>query len=161
MAELDRRLKLADCFTVYNEVEGYYTQPRYDSELITPRIDRLLLPKANLIAAGWRLGAIGIEGKASKKKVGPVVCQALDYARAIFTCPNSFVRVSPSWVFIWPLETMYCSIACLMAQNCIGEAYGRSYEILRLASCGVSFLTVSDRGIEVRNPTRGKRVGSR
>lgn len=160
--DLDARLAKADCFRVYPEVPGYYTQPRAFADEQQPRIDRLLIPKANLLSAGWTLGAVGIEAKASSKKIGPIIAQALDYSRAVFVLPESHVRVCLSWVFIWPLDTIYGDTASMMANFCIGEAFGNGYTTLKFSSCGKGIFTCGGDGqLVVRMDNRGRKVGSR
>lgn len=120
------------------------------------------MPKQRVLEAGWRLGAVGIEAKASGLKIGPVIAQAMDYARAVFTLPTSRIRVQLSWVFIWPLDTVYGDVASLMANHCIGELKGNSYLVLQFRSIGISMLEFGNDGVPVVcNLNRGKKVGSR
>ncbi len=82
MAAFDDIAEKSGAFTIYREVWGEYLQPRFGTECTTEekacRIDRVLVPTKKLIAAGWKnSGAIGVEGKKSGKKAGPLICQAL------------------------------------------------------------------------------------
>ena len=162
LTELDRRIAASQCFKIFPEVWGYYTQPRYGMELEKPRIDRLLIPTEKLLRAGWRLGIIGIEGKASGLKLGPIICQCLDYSRATFELPNQY-RVVPSWIFIWPLGGVQGDTESIMANMGLGACMGDGYSLLRLKCGSVNILNVTaDGNIETcRMPNCGIKAGSR
>jgi hypothetical protein len=160
--DLDERLNTIGCFRVFKEVRGYYVQPRVGCDDEQPRIDRILIPEKSLVEKGWMLGAVGIECKVSGKKLGPVVSQCMDYSRAVFTLPTNQIRICVSWVFIWSTLSIKGNLASLMAQNCVGEARGGSYELFRLGTAGGHILEVMTDGyISVRNPACGRKVGSR
>ena len=111
-------------FRNYKEVEGIYIHPRVSTEDKTARIDRLLIPIAGAVEAGWIYGAIGVEAKKSETKAGPLVTQALDYTRCAFELPTpKGVLVVPKWIFIYPLEVQGNEIASVMANNRIGSAW--------------------------------------
>ncbi len=104
---LDGIVERSEAFSVYREVEGEYHHPRADTGDHDARIDRVLVPKPKIIELGWkRGGAIGIEGKASGKKIGPLIVQAMDYSRCVFKLQNKiglFAMVSLKWIFIYPV----------------------------------------------------------
>jgi hypothetical protein len=162
VTELDRRLDVAGLFKVYREVGGHYTQPRYGITPATPRIDRVLVPNERLISAGWTHGIIGVECKCSGKKLGPVVAQCQDYARAVFEIGDARFAVVCRWVFIWPLDRYFGDIASTMDQNRIGGLCGNSYALLRFKTAGVNLLEVNNNGeLRIGNARQGSRIGSR
>lgn len=161
-AELDRRISASELFHSYSEVCGYYIQPRFDSELKTPRIDRLLLPSQKLLRLGWKLGPVGIECKKSKMKLGPIVAQAMDYTRAIFTIPTTQNPTYCRWIFIWPLNEFMGDIASVMSQHRIGGAYGHSFTHLNLKTgAGPNALEFSEGHVSLGNVRCGQKTGSR
>lgn len=161
-AELDRRLSLCGLFQSFPEVTGEYTQPRYQAERKDPRIDRLLIPTARLVTAGWRYGVVGVECKKSGMKLGPVVAQCQDYGRAVFKSPRSGISVTCEWVFIWPLEKPRGDIASVMTQNRIGGLWGSGYNLLNFHSACGSILRVTDaERFDIGKVTAGRRTGSR
>lgn len=156
--ELDRRISTCELFHSFSEVCGYYVQPRFDSELKKPRIDRLLLPSQKLLKLGWKLGPVGIECK----KLGPIVVQAMDYARAIFTIPTTGNPTYCRWIFIWPLNEFMGDIASVMAQHRIGGAYGHSDSHLKLKTgAGPNALEFSEGHVSIGNVRCGQKTGSR
>lgn len=124
IAEFDRIVEAGGLFRVYREVEGHYMTHRPGRELKRPRIDRILVPLKQLREQGWT-ATIGIEAKRSGSKLGPLVCQALDYSWAIYDCGGTHLH--PEAIFLWPVrkdgidgETIYSAIESVMVQNRIG-----------------------------------------
>lgn len=166
-ADLDSRI--ADCglFNVYRECRGQYIQPPTHTtrnergEIPSPRIDRILTPKKELLAeVNWTLGVIGIECKASGKKLGPVVSQCLDYSRASFTVGGFDVMLK--WVFIWPLKHFVGDVASVMNQHRIGGAWGDSWDKFALrAADAYCFQIDNNSKIHFKSPVCGGKVGSR
>ena len=70
---LDAVLAEIGLFDVHREVHGRVTQPRWCQLEQTIRIDRILVPKPALLDRGWDHGAVGVEVKASGRKVGPAL----------------------------------------------------------------------------------------
>lgn len=83
------------------------------------RIDRVLMPSPALRRAGWLHGAIGVEIKASGKKLGPIVAQCVDYIHAAFEIKPGF-HVPLGFVFVFPARPPMGDIESVMAQNRIG-----------------------------------------
>lgn len=161
-ADLDDRLAKCDLFTVFSEVNGVYVQPRYLAEDKHPRIDRLLIPKPRLVAAGWKYGALGIECKASGRKLGPIVAQCEDYSRAAFRSPTTGLDVMCKWIFIWPLSEFAGDIASVMTSNRIGGACGHARCLLRLKTACGNILEVEDADTwRIGKVVAGFKTGSR
>ena len=161
-AALDRILDSCGLFTVYREVAGEILQPRPGQRDRTVRIDRLLTPTAQLIGAGWRYGAVGVEAKRSGEKIGPPLAQIVDYGRSAFTIRGG-LRVWLDWVFLWPLDKQHGTVASFMAQNRLGSAWTSPWRPLELYSGEGRVLTVDRYGRPDIGPavTNGKRTGSR
>lgn len=162
LADLDMRLAACDLFHVSEEVEGYPTQPRFEAELKELRIDRLLIPKAKLLDAGWKNGIVGIEAKKGGHKLGALVNQAADYTRAVWRMKKSGNAVVATWVFIWPCEKVYGDAESFMATNRIGVAFPPRFGQLVLQVCATNMLRVNEDGsfsCKTLNPHR--KAGSR
>lgn len=162
-ADFDRRVEASGCFRIYRECEGVYLQPRCDSELKTPRIDRILTPTAKLVDAGWTHGAIGVECKRSGEKMGPVVAQCLDYSRAVFKLNSVGYQVHCPWIFVWPFCGTEGDFASIMDQGRVGGVWFANWCLLRLRTGGcINMLTVYNDGrIELQKIASGRRTGSR
>lgn len=115
-----------DLFKVHHEVCGTLVGPRPAQTDVKMRIDRILVPKAKLLDAGWKFGIIGCELKRSGLKIGPVIAQAMDYSRTAWLLDpeRQRFRVCLDYVFIWPMAKQSGTIASICAQNRIGSAYG-------------------------------------
>lgn len=161
-ADLDARLEALAMFKVYPEVWGFPIQPRLDTELKELRIDRLLIPLQKAINQGWRLGAVGIEAKCSGKKLGPLINQGLDYARAAWHLPLSHVTVMTSWTFLWPCSRFGGDLESVAVSNRIGVAYSDTFARLVLNVGGMNVLRFSNDGdIACKMPKAGGKAGSR
>ncbi len=170
MAALDGLLDTVKLFQVYREVIGERNQPRLNSgDKSQLKIDRILIPNARLIDAGWCYGAIGIEGKQPGNKLGPVVCQCLDYGRAVWHLrpTDENPRASGQWVmcpwtFIWHLPNFAGDIASVMAQHRIGGVSTSNYYTLNFKHAGGSILNIDKTGkIQFREARCGMKAGSR
>lgn len=136
----DQMVERTRAFRLLREVEGEYLQPRPRTENKGARIDRLLIPLAKAIEAGWVDGVIGVEGKNSGAIIGRLVSQALDYTRCTFTLPNPpGMMVIPSWIFIYPVTTPRIQMARLTA----------------------SIVIYPDGSLVAKSPPCGKKRGSR
>jgi hypothetical protein len=126
------------------------------------RIDRILLPTPRLLELGWTHGAVGIEVKRSKVKIGPPLAQAMDYSRTVWTLPGYGVRIWLDWVFLWPMDRQTGSMASILAQNRIGCAYSTKWTVLHL-KCGESNLIKIERDgqIDIGDARNGQKAGSR
>lgn len=161
-ADFDSRITKSGVFKSYREVWGDYVQPRIGCDAQRPRIDRLLIPTPGLLSAGWKNGIIGVECKASGKKLGPVLSQCLDYSRAAFVIPGCNYTVMCSWIFIWPLDDIKGDMESVMAQNRIGSVFCRSYELLNFCTPTLSCLRIDNSGTAIIKEIKcGKKVGSR
>jgi hypothetical protein len=127
-AEFDARIAATELFRSYAEVDGFYLAARVHRQPKSARIDRILVPTAKLKAAGWS-STIGVEIKASGTKLGPALCQAIDYTYAAFDIGGTFVH--PEMVFLWPLQRQGRTVKSVMVQNGIGEVFdGRSESLI-------------------------------
>lgn len=163
VAEFDRRVEATGCFRIYRECEGVYLQPRCDSELKCPRIDRILTPLPKLLDMGWTHGAIGVECKRSGEKMGPVVAQCLDYSRAVFCLKPGGYYVHCPWVFVWPFEGTVGDFASIMDQGRVGGVWFNRWSLLRLRTGGcINMLTVLNDGkVELQKIASGRKTGHR
>lgn len=165
MESLDLWLESAKAFRVHREVRGQYIQPRCYTEEKGGRIDRLLIPLRPLVAAGWREGAIGIEGKKSGHKIGKVVTQAIDYSRCIFeldadTGPPGMLLML-KWIFIYPLADPGFDLGSIMAQNRIGCVRIESHRLVFACAATNGIVIHQDGRIEVKHLPMGSKRGSR
>lgn len=145
-------------FRVYDEVPGQIMQPRIGCLNTNVRIDRILVPAPDAIAAGWNAGCIGIEMKRSGKKAGPIVAQCLDYMRAAFTLPTGNVCLLGT-CFIWPLEQPKNDIASIMAQHRIGSVEPCSSGSLAFYLSAYRVLSLSANHVGCPHPKHLKNVG--
>lgn len=104
---------------LYAEVEGRYIAPSPFDRPVAPRIDRVLMPSRALQEAGWLHGPIGVEIKASGKKLGRVVAQAIDYTRASFEVKPGF-HVPVGMVFVFPATPLRGDLDSVAVQNRVG-----------------------------------------
>lgn len=162
MDAFDRAAEASGCFSkIHREVRGEYLQPRLGCDRECCRIDRILIPNAKLIGAGWPHGPIGVEGKCSGKKIGKVLAQALDYTRAIWFLPHGF-EVHLRWVFLWPLDALKGDIESVMAQNRIGHVRSHQRTPLVFACGGTCGITIyADGTVQAKALPMGNKAGSR
>lgn len=164
-AAFDASIEEGGWFKSYHEVWGYYMQPKRNSELKRPRIDRLLVPTKKLLKAGWKLGVAGVEIKASGKDVGPIVNQALDYEGAewiigegediegfIFGC---------QWLFVFHLDEMKGDLASIMANERIGCAHLRGRRMKFMCGSTNAVTWTDSENVEVKQINCGYKTGSR
>ena len=158
----DSVMKTCGAFRVHREVDGEYIQPRPQSESKGARVDRLLIPIAGAVDAGWDDGAIAVEGKASGSKLGPLITQALDYTRCVFRLEKGppGLLIVPTWVFIYPLDNPRGDLESVMVNNRIG--YVRATNGLIFSCGGTNGITIDDLGtITVKRLPMGRKRGSR
>ena len=106
-------------FEVLREVGGWYMAFRAGVRERRPRIDRILVPTAELRALGWT-EVIAVEGKRPGVKLGPAISQAIDYTWAIFERGGRHFK--PSAIFVWPVdETIRGPVESVMLQNRVGH----------------------------------------
>lgn len=122
LSSFDAVLGQSDLFRVRKEVTGQYVHALPGENLQAPRIDRILVPTQTAMNAGWTIGPVGVEAKAGGHKVGPALCQAMDYRRAAFSMPGGY-DVILRWVFLYPLGKQMGAIASVMAQHRLGFCY--------------------------------------
>lgn len=166
-AAFDAVVERSGAFRVCPEVKGEYVHPRPQTDEKGARIDRVLIPLKKATEAGWEHGAIGVEGKRSGAKIGPLIAQALDYTRVVWRtderhlpCPPGMLLMT-EWVFVYPLECPKGDIESVMANNRIGNVTLAAGE-LRFA-CGVPYGLVikADGSILARRLPMGRKRGSR
>jgi hypothetical protein len=151
---------LGGLFRVYREVEGRYQHLRPSQKLQTPPIDRILVPTNEIKARGWTLGPIGVEIKASQVKLGPPLCQIIDYSRAAWSINGSWVI--PEWYFLWPTNKLSGPLQSVLAGQRCGGIYRDQYQRLVFHSAFV-LAKLSSEAIDCRpdNANHGRKVGSR
>ncbi len=160
---LDYHLEQSPLFNrIEREVCGYVVQPRIGTNAgKTVRIDRILMPSKKLIAAGWEHGPVGVEAKTSKKRLGRVVSQALDYHASVFEIHKGY-HIMLEWIFLWPFQATKVKgdIASVMTQNRIGCVHRDDYSITFGNDSGYMLQWTGDT-IQVRNEKAGRKRGSR
>ena len=119
-AAFDRIIAAAGIFESIAEVDGYYLAARPNRQPKTARIDRILFPKKPLKDAGWS-SPIGIEIKRSGEKLGPALCQAIDYTYAAFEVRSVFIH--PAMIFLWPLVMPCRAVQSVMVHNGVGAVH--------------------------------------
>lgn len=155
----------ASHWTVHREVTGWLLHPRsFGDGKLNLRVDVVLEPTDKLMLAGWRWGPVPIECKKSEHQVGPVLCQAMDYTRCVWSLPNGY-DVMSRLCFVWPFKPPGGTLASVMVNNRIGGAFLRDYRRDRLVLMFNSTVAYEDRGHElptVANELRGGgKTGSR
>lgn len=163
-AHFDELVTANKAFRMYREVCGEYLQPRPNTVQQSARVDRLLIPLPAAITAGWRLGAIAVEGKKSGHDIGPMVSQALDYSRCLWRLPEgsavSGLLVATEWVFVYPVNHPTGAIESVMAQNRVGWCMAERRRVL-FASGGTYGLVLYDDGrVTVKPLLMGRKRGS-
>lgn len=151
-----------DLWRIHREVRGRLIHPRPQQVDKTLRIDRVLVPAPRLIDAGWANGIIGCEIKKSGVKIGPVIAQAMDYSRAVWTLEPGSFRVWLDWTFIWPMAKQSGPIASVLSQNRLGSATSDAWTRIQFKSGENNIVTVGRDGqIRLGAATNGAKVGSR
>ena len=160
--QLVELLRATGAFHIYDEVTGMILQPRAGTTQLEVRCDLLLTPTKRLIDAGYKSGAICIECKASGKKMGPAICQGMDYLRSAFALPVSKILVVPSYCFIWSAPSMGWGTASISTQHNVGGANCHQ-GFLSFNLSGGCFLKFDRDGeiVKLRTPTSGRKTGSR
>jgi hypothetical protein len=172
----DALVEHSGCFkNNYHEVCGTLMQPRpqqtkrrssvtEENQISLPdlRIDRILIPSARLLNAGWTEGAIGIELKRSGEKIGPPISQMIDYQRAVWYLELGGFQIYLKWIFLWPVWGLGGNLASVLAQNCLGTVHTRNSHSLYFQSGAVTVLYIGDDGQpSLGFPKNGARTGSR
>lgn len=164
-AEFDRLVAESGLFDSRPEVEGYYLAARVHRAPKTARIDRVLFPKSRLKDAGWTI-PIGVEIKRSGEKLGPALCQAIDYTYAAFEVRGVYVHLE--MIFLWPLVMPKRSTQSVMVHNGIGAVHSGRRGGLRFES-EVTLISFRPDGALAPGPgelivaphVAGRKVGSR
>jgi hypothetical protein len=157
----DRAIEASGAFKSIPEVCGKFIQPRYDAELKTARIDRILIPNRKAIDAGWRDGPIGIEAKKSGHKAGKIISQAMDYSRCVWELDHGFCVVL-RWIFIWPLDNPKNDLESIMAQNRIGCVCPSNQSRILFSCGGTNGITIlADGSVHTKPLPMGRKAGSR
>ncbi len=164
--EFDEIIGRSGAFRVYREVHGEYLHPRVETEEKKARIDRILVPTDKLLEAGWKTGgAIGVEGKKSDSKCGPLISQAIDYSRCVFKLERKsglLAHVMLRWVFIYPVISSSGDIASIMAQNRIGSCSKNYHGGLNFCCAGTTVIEIDANGsVKAKDTNIGNKRGSR
>lgn len=160
-AFFDAAVERSGAFRLLREVPGECIQPRHQTGEKTARIDRLLIPLAKAVDAGWTDGVIGVECKRSDSKLGPLVTQAIDYTRCAFCLksPPGMI-VLPTWIFIFPAE-MSGDLESVCVNNRIGTATLQNNR-LRFWCSGTNVISFEQDGsLTAKRPPMGRKRGSR
>lgn len=162
VADFRRRISVAHELEVHYEVTGTLMQPRPGQKTTGVRIDAIIVPR-DWALPGWKHGAIGVEIKRSKTKVGPPLAQMCDYTRSAFTLPNG-ATVIPSMVLLYPWHGPGGGpFLSMIVQNKLGWLCPTIDGGLTFSS-GQVFATIDEWGtLELRNNVerQGNKVGSR
>jgi hypothetical protein len=156
-AEFDRVVAASGLFDSSPEVDGFYLSARIHRAPKTARIDRILFPTKKLRAAGWHQ-PFGVELKRSGEKLGPALCQAIDYTYAAFEVRGVFVALP--MIFLWPLVMPKRSAQSVMVHNGVGAAYVDKRGALRFESERTLIYSLGDE-LRVSAHVAGRKVGSR
>lgn len=162
-AHFDELVGANGAFKIHREVRGEYVHPRYNTEDRDAKVDRLLIPMKPALDAGWRLGAIAIEGKKSGHDLGPMVSQAMDYSRCAWklTEGNPGLVVMTEWVFVYPVDHPTGTIESIMAQNRIGWCMTKPRKVIFASGATYGLVLNDDRTVIVRPLPMGRKRGSR
>jgi hypothetical protein len=151
---------LGGLFRVYKEVEGRYQYFRPTQTLKTPRIDRILVPTAELQLAGWDIGPIGVELKKSGTKLGPPLCQLIDYTHATWNLKGNWII--PQWYFLWSVDKLTGPLQSILAGQRCGGVYKDQYHRLVFHSAFIiAKLAPGEVDVRPDNTNHGFKVGSR
>ena len=151
---------LGGLFRVYSEVPGRIQHFRPSQNLQTTRIDRILVPTRKLRDEGWVYGPVGVELKRSGTKLGPPLCQLIDYSRAAWNLNGSWVI--PEWYFLWPANKFTGPLQSILAGQRCGGAFKDHYGSLVLHSSHIlAKLHPNQIDLRPENATSGRKVGSR
>jgi hypothetical protein len=169
-AEFDRRITKSGLFRSYAEVRGFYLSYRPNREGKDARIDRVLVPTADLVRRGWRR-CIGIEIKRSDEKVGKPLAQAIDYTHCAWNLadneneakrddlPSMWMMVEN--VFLWPFPKQSRALESVMLQNGVGVVYEQPRAPL-IFQLDRQVIRINDDGtVNVQVPQSGTKMGSR
>jgi hypothetical protein len=157
-AAFETAAKATESFNVYAEVDCWYFGGNVFGDKPNGRIDFLLTPRPSLIKAGWLNGCVGVEVKKSGHKAGPMICQMIDYSKAIFRLPDTCGRslVCPTIVVAFPAFNKTSGlVASIMANHRLGVAYTHSG--LRMNCGGKAFFG----GLHLHTIECGYKNGSR
>lgn len=156
-------IRSTNCFNVYPEVDCWYFGGSVFGDKPTGRIDYVLTPRKSLIDKGWVMGCIGVEVKKSGHKAGPIICQMIDYSKAIFRLPDSSGAslVCMTSVCCFPGFKKSGSIASIMANNRLGIVALSSHSC-SLKVDATNLFSADDRyGIRFKTINCGYKNGSR
>jgi len=152
------------CFKIHTEVDCWYFGGSVFGDRPTGRIDYVLTPKAPLLNLGWQMGCIGVEVKKSGHKAGPLICQMIDYSKAVFRLPESCgsCLVCMTSIICFPeLKGGHGAMQSIMANNRIGEAtVSKNGVTIGVNGTTVFGSTIRD-GIRCKNVNCGYKNGSR
>lgn len=151
---------LGGLFRVYKEVPGRFQHFRPSQDLQTARIDRILVPTDKLKESGWTLGPVGVEIKASGTKLGPPLCQLIDYSHASWNLLGTWMV--PEWYFLWPAHKFYGPLQSILAGQRCGGVHRDPYGQLIFHSSSI-LAKLNPDYVDVRpgNANHGAKRGSR
>lgn len=158
-AEFDRRIERCGLFArAFKEVKGYYLTYRPNRQERGARIDRILMPGPQLVAAGWTRD-IGIEIKRSNEKIGRPLAQAIDYTYCAWNVGHHWMLLEN--VFLFPFRKQHRALESIMLQNGVGVIddsvntpliFHLEKQVIRIEHDGA---------FRVQAPTSGTKTGSR
>lgn len=152
-------------FSVYRQVRAkpLFSHPSKSSVTEKYRFDVLLLPSSEIVAAGWKSGAVVIEVKKSGVKLGPCYSQAFDYVNscAVGLSMLGGVLIIPSYCFVFPSRTDGGPVASLQTQNRFGCAFVDDYGKWEFYSGHTMVCRFDEQTFEVGKQDAGNKTGSR
>jgi hypothetical protein len=152
---------LGGLFRVYPQIEGRYQFFKHSRNLSYPIIDLILVPNPELKEAGWSWGPVGIEVKASGKKLGPALSQLIDYSTAAYPIHQTWIV--PDFFFLFPANRFKGPLESILAHLRCGGIYRDPYGQLIFHSTNIIARLSEAHGIDIRpnNTNHGHKVGSR
>jgi hypothetical protein len=154
---------LTGCFKIFSEVECWYFGGSVFGDKPTGRIDFLLTPQKPLLDAGWKNGIVGVEVKKSGHKAGPLLCQMIDYSKAVYRLPETAGSslVCLSSVYSFPSFVAGGTLGSVMANHRIGAASIDNHGCGLSVSSSWTFRQHKERGLHFVNLKCGYKNGSR
>lgn len=151
------------CFKIFQEVECWYFGGSVFGDKPTGRIDFLMTPQKPLLDAGWKNGVVGVEVKKSGHKAGPLICQMIDYSKAVYRLPDSAgcSLLCLSSVYSFPSFPCGGTLGSIMANHRIGSATIDKHGCGLQISSSWSFRSHKERGLHFVNLSCGYKNGSR
>lgn len=161
---LDSFILQCGSFAVFTEVPGEIMHPRIGVTQKKVRADRLMLPTLNAKQSGWTHGAIVIECKAPQKKLGPIICQCLDYLGSCFYLPGCNTAIVPKIAFIWQAHSLGGGLGSITVNHRIGTViHYRNRDVIDFRMGPKGIFSIDSNGLFTlkNNIVSGSKAGSR